>query len=59
LSADVGEKKDLAMDKPEIVSQLTKTYSDWNSQLEEPRWRPAGRGGKQLEKRKRRQAAAK
>ena len=57
LSTDVGEKKDLAKDKPEIVSQLTKTYSDWNSQLEEPRWKPAGRGGKQLEKRKRRQAA--
>lgn len=57
LSADIGEKNDLAREKPEVVAELTKAFSAWNGQLEEPRWKPASRGGKQLEKRKRRQAA--
>lgn len=57
LQADVGESKDLARDKPEVVSELSKTFADWNGQLAEPLWRPAGRGTKQLEKRQQRASA--
>lgn len=58
LAKDIGEKTDLAKEQAEVASQLAKTYSEWNAQLEEPRWRPAGPGKKQLERRKRRKAAA-
>ncbi len=41
LAADIGEKNDLASAKPEVAAQLQKAFDAWNSQLEEPRWRPA------------------
>ncbi len=38
LSTDLGESKDLAADKPEIVKELQKDYDAWNSQLSKPLW---------------------
>ncbi len=59
LSADVAEKNDLAAAKPELVAQLDKAFSEWNAQLEEPRWRPAAqKQEKQPERRQQRRAAA-
>ncbi len=44
LEADVGEKKDLAKDKPEVFKELTAAYKDWDAQLAKPLW---GRRGRQ------------
>jgi arylsulfatase A-like enzyme len=55
LKSDIGEAHDLAKDKPEVVEQLTKTYQQWNSQLEEPRWRP--QAGARAAKQQQRKAA--
>jgi arylsulfatase A-like enzyme len=57
LKADIGEAHDLAKDKPEVVEQLTKTYQQWNGQLEEPRWRPEA-GARQQKQQKRKAARA-
>ena len=54
LTADVGEQHDLAGAKPDVVEQLHKQYGAWNSQLEEPRWKPAAN---QNQQRKRQQQA--
>jgi arylsulfatase A-like enzyme len=41
LAADIGEKKDLSAEKPEIYKDLTSRYEAWNKTLEAPRWVPA------------------
>ena len=38
LSNDLGEDTDLATVYPEIVSRLQNQFSQWNGQLETPRW---------------------
>jgi arylsulfatase A-like enzyme len=38
LAADIGEKKDLSAEKPEVVRELTAKYDAWNATLEQPRW---------------------
>ncbi len=38
LSADIGEQKDLASDKPELVKELKAVYAGWNRQLIPPAW---------------------
>ncbi len=44
LADDIGEKKDLALEKPEIVEKLLKSYKEWNQQLAKPLW--SGEKGK-------------
>src|SRR5207247_1248136 len=41
LSADVGEKRDLAAEKPEVLEKLQTAWNQWNAQLPTPLW---GRG---------------
>ncbi len=43
LGTDIGEKINVAADNPDKVKQLAVDWSQWNSELIEPRWRPAGR----------------
>ncbi len=47
LAPDVGETKDLASDKPEVVDAMKAAYASWDAELAEPRWgtaaRPRGR----------------
>lgn len=60
LAADVGEQKNLAADKPEIVEKLRAAYQKWNAQLEEPRWqgRKQAKGdGARTKKNKKKQKA--
>jgi arylsulfatase A-like enzyme len=38
LAADVGEKHNLAGEKPELAAQIRRDYEAWNAQLIEPRW---------------------
>ena len=58
LVADVGEEHDLASAKPEVVEQLTKVFGQWNSQLEEPRWKPLAQGQQRQQRQRRRAAQA-
>jgi arylsulfatase A-like enzyme len=39
LAGDVGEQKDLAAEKPDVVAELKKDYAAWNAELDEPKWR--------------------
>ena len=39
LSADIGESKNLAAEKPEKFKELRDKYEKWNSQLAEPLWK--------------------
>ena len=38
LAADIGETKNLAAEKPDVVKELTAKYEAWNKTLVEPRW---------------------
>lgn len=38
LASDIGEQKDLATEKPEVVKELTAKYDQWAATLEKPRW---------------------
>jgi len=38
LSADVGEQKTIAVDKPDVVQKLQDLHDRWNSELIEPLW---------------------
>lgn len=38
LAADIGEQKDLAAERPEVVKDLMACYESWNKTLESPRW---------------------
>ena len=38
LARDVGEEHDLAAQKPELASQLQKTFDQWNTELKVPLW---------------------
>jgi arylsulfatase A-like enzyme len=42
LAADLGEKKDLAAEKPEAVKELQAAYDKWDAQLAKPLWGPRG-----------------
>lgn len=42
LQEDVGEKRDLSKDKPEIVEELEKALSEWEAQTVEPLWPSRG-----------------
>lgn len=49
LVSDVGESKNLAADKPELVKQLQKLHDSWNAELMEPLWqnpKPAAKKAK-------------
>ena len=37
-SNDVGEKKDLASEKPKVVKELAAAYERWDGQLSKPLW---------------------
>jgi arylsulfatase A-like enzyme len=38
LDADMGERRDLAAQKPQVVAELRQLYERWNAQLVPPRW---------------------
>jgi arylsulfatase A-like enzyme len=38
LAADVGEKKDLAAEKPELVKDLSGALAKWDAELAKPLW---------------------
>jgi hypothetical protein len=38
LEADPGEQQDVAASHPEVVAELSKQLSDWESELGAPRW---------------------
>jgi arylsulfatase A-like enzyme len=44
LSTDIGEKKNLARERPDVVKDLSETWQQWNRDLSKPLWGP-GRGG--------------
>ena len=38
LSSDIGETKNLATEKPELVAELAKAWDDWNAKNMPPQW---------------------
>jgi len=38
LEADISETKDLAAEKPELVTELAKAWNDWNAKNMAPQW---------------------
>jgi len=38
LKEDIGEARDLASDKPDVVARLVKAYEEWNKELVPPLW---------------------
>ena len=38
LSKDIGEQKNLAKERPDIVTQLKKDFAQWEAQLKQPLW---------------------
>jgi arylsulfatase A-like enzyme len=42
LSADIGEQKNLAVERPEIVERLKSAFDRWNSEMIDPLWPPIG-----------------
>jgi arylsulfatase A-like enzyme len=38
LSRDIGERRDLAATRPEIVEQLKREFAKWEAQMKEPLW---------------------
>jgi hypothetical protein len=39
LSTDIAESKDLSVQHPEVVAELTALHARWDSTLQPPRWR--------------------
>jgi len=50
LSADIGEKKNIAGEKREIVQKLQKLHDAWNAELIEPLWANPGKAPQKTEK---------
>ena len=48
LAADIGEARNLAADKPDIVQKLQKLHDAWNEELIEPLWRKPGEVAKKI-----------
>ncbi len=44
LKEDIGEKHDLAAANPDKVKELATAWSEWNKDLVDPKWVPAGEG---------------
>ena len=44
LASDVGETRNIASDKPEVVAQLTSKLYAWESELTTPLWGPGSIG---------------
>ena len=42
LAADIGEKKDLAAEKPDVVRETVAAWTEWNSKMVAPLWQPRG-----------------
>jgi arylsulfatase A-like enzyme len=42
LSEDIGERNNLAAERPEIVEQLKSAFDRWNSEMIDPLWPPIG-----------------
>ena len=38
LSKDIGEQKNLAKERPDMVAQLKKDFAQWEAQLKQPLW---------------------
>jgi arylsulfatase A-like enzyme len=38
LAEDVSETRDLAVEKPELVTELVKKYDAWSAEMQPPRW---------------------
>lgn len=47
LSADIGEKQNLAAQEPQKVAELAAAWKQWNTGNVPPSWEPGGRGRKQ------------
>jgi arylsulfatase A-like enzyme len=43
LSKDIGEKHDIASEKPEVAKKLQRAWNEWNKQLKPPAWTRQGR----------------
>ena len=56
--ADIGESKNLAAEKPEVVKELTAKFETWNKTLEEPRWIASARLAGKAEGKKGKKAKA-
>ncbi len=56
LASDIGEKKNIANEHPELVKSLEATYAEWNSQLAEPLWKGRSPAAKQKARETRRAA---
>ena len=41
LSTDIGEQHDLAASKPELVTQMSKAWDEWNARNVPPQWHGA------------------
>lgn len=50
LSNDIGEAKDLAAEKPEVVTALQAKYDQWSGQMEAPRWKSSPRPKRQRQR---------
>jgi arylsulfatase A-like enzyme len=46
LAADIGETKNLAVDKPDLAKDLLAKWDDWNSHNIKPLWGAPAAGGK-------------
>ena len=42
LATDIGEKKDLAAEKPDVVRETVAAWTEWNSKMVAPLWQPRG-----------------
>jgi arylsulfatase A-like enzyme len=42
LAEDIGEQKNLAMERPEIVERLKSLFDRWSGEMVEPLWPPVG-----------------
>ena len=42
LQDDVGERRDVSKDKPEIVAELEESLAEWEAETVKPLWRSKG-----------------
>ncbi len=52
LASDIGEKKDLKAEKPDVLKEMQDAYERWNSQMIEPVWTMLRRQRKTTKKKK-------
>jgi hypothetical protein len=40
LETDIGERKNMAKEQPDVVRELQRKYREWESTIEDPAWPP-------------------